>query len=183
MRVMKTLPALALCGLAVAACVPNGSPGDAGAPAPNGSEASARLLDSSGGQLAVASAAQQNDGLRISVSASGLRPGSYGLHVHAVGRCDAPDFTSAGPHWNPTMRQHGSQNPQGTHRGDLPNLIVGANGQGEIAFTIPDARLSGGVGGMLDADGAAIVVHAGPDDYRTDPSGNSGARIGCGVFG
>lgn len=181
MRVMKTLPVAALCGLAVAACVPNGAPGDAGPPEP--AEANARILDSGGRQLALASAVQQNDGLRVSVTASGLRSGTYGLHVHAVGRCDAPDFTSAGPHWNPTMRQHGSQNPQGPHRGDLPNLIVGANGQGEIAFTIPDARISGGVGGMLDADGAAIVVHAGPDDYRTDPSGNSGARIGCGVFG
>lgn len=183
MRVRKTLPVAALCGLAVAACVPNESPGDAGAPAPAWTEASARILDAGGRQLAVANAVQQNDGLRISVSSTGLRAGTYGVHVHAVGRCDAPDFTSAGPHWNPTMRQHGSQNPQGPHRGDLPNLSVGANGQGEIAFTIPDARLSGGVGGMLDADGAAIVVHAQPDDYRTDPSGNSGARIGCGVFG
>lgn len=183
MGVIKTLPVAALCGLTVAACVPNGTPPNTGAPASARSEATARLLDPTGRQLAVASAVQQNEGLRISVNASGLRPGSYGLHVHSVGRCDAPDFTSAGPHWNPTMRQHGSLNPQGTHRGDLPNLIVGANGQGEIAFTIPEARLSGGVGGMLDADGAAIVAHAGPDDYRTDPSGNSGARIGCGVFG
>jgi superoxide dismutase, Cu-Zn family len=183
MRVRKRLPIAALCGLAVAGCVPNGSVGDAGGPPPGAAQAGARLLDSGGRQLAVASAVQLNDGLRISVSANGLRPGSYGLHVHSVGRCDAPDFTSAGPHWNPTMRQHGSQNPQGTHRGDLPNLIVGANGQGEIAFTIPEARLSGGVGGMLDADGAAVVLHAGPDDYRTDPSGNSGARIACGVFG
>ncbi|MFN3726581.1 MAG: superoxide dismutase family protein [Allosphingosinicella sp.] len=181
MRLRKSFPVAILGGLAVAACVPNGSPGNAGLPGP--AEASARILDAAGRQLAAASAVQQNDGLRISVSSSGLRAGTYGLHVHAVGRCDPPDFTSAGGHWNPTMRQHGSQNPQGPHRGDLPNLIVGANGQGEIAFTIPDARLSGGVGGMLDADGAAIVVHAGPDDYRTDPSGNSGARIGCGVFG
>ena len=181
MRVSKTLPVVALCGLAVAACVPNASPGEVSAPA--ASEANARIVDSAGRELAVASAVQQNDGLRISVSSSGLRAGAYGVHVHAVGQCGAPDFTSAGPHWNPTMRQHGAENPQGTHRGDLPNLIVGANGQGEIAFTIPDARLSGGVGGMMDADGAAIVVHAQADDYRTDPSGNSGARIGCGVFG
>ena len=181
MRVRKMLPVAALCGLAVAACVPNASPGDA--PAPGVSEANARILDAGGRQLALATAAQQNDGLRVSVSASGLRAGVYGVHVHAVGQCGEPDFASAGPHWNPTMRQHGAQNPQGPHRGDLPNLIVGANGQGEIAFTIPDARLSGGVGGMLDADGAAIMVHAQADDYRTDPSGNSGARIGCGVFG
>ena len=93
-----------------------------------------------------------------SVSASGLRPGSYGLHVHAAGRCEG-DFTSAGPHWNPTMRQHGSQNPQGPHRGDLPNLIVGANGQGEIAFTIPDARVSGGVGGTSDLEAIAEAFH------------------------
>jgi len=181
MRVKATLPVVVLMGLAVAGCVPNGSPSDAGEP--GASDASARILDAGGRELAVASAAQIGDGLRISISSTGLGAGTYGVHVHATGRCEQPGFTSAGPHWNPTMRQHGSQNPQGPHRGDLPNLIVGANGQGEIAFTIPDARLTGGVGGMLDADGAAIVVHQSPDDYRTDPSGNSGARIGCGVFG
>ena len=183
MRVKATLPVAALLGLTVAGCIPNGPPSDAGEPGAGASDASARIIDSGGRELAVASATQLGDGLRISVSSTGLGAGTYGVHVHTAGRCEAPGFNSAGPHWNPTMREHGAQNPQGPHRGDLPNLIVGANGQGEIAFTVPDARLAGGVGGMLDADGAAIVVHQGADDYRTDPSGNSGARIGCGVFG
>jgi Cu-Zn family superoxide dismutase len=98
--------------------------------------------------------------------------------VHAVGRCDPPGFESAGPHWNPTGREHGSQNPRGQHLGDLPNLLVGADGEGSFDLGIAGADLRA----MLDTDGAALVIHAGADDYRTDPSGNSGARIACGVF-
>jgi Cu-Zn family superoxide dismutase len=132
---------------------------------------------------ATASAAPGGGGLRVRIEAAGLAPGVYGVHVHAVGRCDPPGFDSAGPHWNPTGRQHGSQNPQGPHLGDLPNLQVGTDGAGSLEFTIPGAGLTGDSGALLDGDGAALLVHAGPDDYRTDPSGNSGARIACGVFG
>ena len=95
-----------------------------------------------------------------------------------VGACDAPGFTTAGGHWNPTMRQHGSMNPNGQHEGDLPNLMIGSNGRGSLGAVIPGATIAG----LLDADGAALVVHAGPDDLMTDPAGNSGARIACGVF-
>jgi Cu-Zn family superoxide dismutase len=95
-----------------------------------------------------------------------------------VGRCDAPDFTSAGGHWNPTQKKHGTMNPQGPHQGDLPNLVIGSDGRGTIGAVIPGATLAG----LLDADGAAMVIHAGPDDLMTDPSGNSGGRIACGVF-
>ncbi len=110
----------------------------------------------------------------LTIEATGLPAGVHGLHLHAVGRCDAPDFTSAGPHWNPTNREHGSENPAGPHLGDLPNLTVGPDGRGGVTLAVPP--------GLLDGDGAALVIHAEPDDYRTDPSGNSGARIACAVL-
>jgi superoxide dismutase, Cu-Zn family len=117
------------------------------------------------------------DAMRLTVNATGMPPGSHGLHVHTVGKCDAPDFQTAGAHWNPAMKQHGRDNPMGAHDGDLPNLVIDADGSGTVS-----APLSGNASDLLDADGAAIVIHAAPDDYRTDPSGNSGGRIACGVF-
>lgn len=146
-------------------------------------EARAEVRDAGGRLVAEAVAVEAGGRLRVRVEAAGLAPGSYGAHIHAVGRCDPPDFDSAGPHWNPTQRRHGSQNPQGQHLGDLPNLLVGANGEGSFELGIAGGELSGGSLALLDGDGAALVIHAGPDDYRTDPSGNSGARIACGVFG
>ena len=146
-------------------------------------EARAQARAPTGNAVAEATVTEAADGLRVRVTATGLAPGAYGAHVHAVGRCDPPGFDSAGPHWNPGNRAHGMQNPQGPHLGDLPNLMVGENGEGSFEVRIPDARLSGGARSMLDGDGAALVIHAGADDYRTDPSGNSGARIACGVFG
>lgn len=145
-------------------------------------DARAELRDPAGRVVARSAVSESTAGVRVQIEAAGLGAGTYGAHVHAVGRCDAPDFASAGPHWNPTGHQHGSENPQGPHLGDLPNLVVGSNGAGSIEFVVPNATLRG-VQGVLDADGAAVVVHASPDDYRTDPSGNSGARIACGVLG
>lgn len=121
-------------------------------------------------------------GNEVRIAINGLRPGRYGVHLHAVGRCEGPAFESAGPHWNPTTRQHGRLNPAGHHRGDLPNLEVGADGTGRLAFTIAGPTIWHRRNGFLDADGTALVVHAAPDDERTDPSGNSGARIACGVL-
>ncbi len=119
--------------------------------------------------------------IQVRIQAAGLAPGQYGAHIHAVGRCDGPGFESAGPHWNPTARHHGSLNAQGPHLGDLPNLEIGADGHGRVEFAIP-GELQGGEHPLFDADGAAIVLHAAPDDYRTDPAGNSGARIACAVL-
>ncbi|HVQ09381.1 MAG TPA: superoxide dismutase family protein [Allosphingosinicella sp.] len=118
----------------------------------------------------------------VRIAASGMRPGRYAVHLHAVGRCDGPAFESAGPHWNPTARQHGRLNPQGHHLGDLPNLDIGANRTGRLEFTIPGTGGWDGAHPLFDADGASIVIHAGPDDYRTDPSGNSGGRVACGIL-
>lgn len=144
--------------------------------------AAAELRGSGGQALGRASATQVHNDTRVVIEATGLPPGTYAAHIHTTGRCDGPDFTSAGGHWNPLGRQHGSRNPQGPHVGDLPNLVVGPNGRGSLAYVIPAAYLVLSAAPMLDEDGAAVVVHAGPDDYRTDPSGNSGARIACGVL-
>lgn len=174
---------LVLIGAAAAAAV-GCSARDSGVEPPSDlTDARAEIRDSSGRVVAQATAMSSGDRLRVRVEAAGLAPGSYAAHVHAVGRCDPPGFESAGGHWNPTGRQHGSQNPRGPHLGDLPNLLVGADGQGSFEFTIAGARLAGGANAMMDEDGAAVVIHANPDDYRTDPSGNSGARIACGGFG
>ena len=107
-------------------------------------------------------------------------PGTHGIHVHAVGRCDPPGFESAGPHWNPMSRQHGTLNPQGPHMGDMMNITVAMDGSATVNVMTQGGTLRG-VDRLLDADGAAVVIHASADDYRTDPSGNSGARIACGV--
>ena len=120
-------------------------------------------------------------GIEVRVQAAGLPAGHYGVHLHAVGRCQGPSFASAGAHWNPTARQHGSLNPAGHHLGDLPNLDVDEQGAGRLEFTIAGASTSGAQG-FFDADGTSLVIHAAADDYRTDPSGNSGARIACGVL-
>jgi Cu-Zn family superoxide dismutase len=99
-----------------------------------------------------------------------------------VGKCDAPDFTSAGPHFNPTGKQHGALNPQGSHAGDLPNLNVGPDGTGRLETATEQITLGPGATSLWDADGSALVVHAAPDDFTTDPTGNAGGRIACGIL-
>jgi len=145
--------------------------------------AQAEIRDGGNAVRARSSVSQVGDALRVRVESNGLPPGIYGAHLHGVGRCDRPTFETAGPHWNPSSRQHGRDNPNGQHLGDLPNLMVGTDGRGSFEFTVPGASLSGGAMALLDGDGAALVIHARPDDYRTDPSGNSGTRIACGVLG
>lgn len=144
--------------------------------------AHAVLRNAQGEEKAQAIATQVGDGVRISLKASGMAAGTYGVHVHAIGRCEAPDFRSAGAHWNPTSRQHGKDNPQGMHMGDLPNLVVGADGRGSVDYVIAAATLKSGATPMLDPDGASVMIHSTADDYVTDPSGNSGGRIACGVL-
>jgi len=132
------------------------------------------LINGAGGSAGAVQAEPRQGGYYLRIAASGLSPGEHGLHLHSVGRCDGPNFQSAGPHWNPANKQHGHLNPLGAHQGDLPNLTVSANGHGAINFLVS--------GEIADADGTALVIHAKPDDYRTDPSGNSGDRIACAVL-
>jgi Cu-Zn family superoxide dismutase len=109
-------------------------------------------------------------------------PGPHGLHIHEVARCEEPRITTAGGHFNPEKKQHGTQNPAGPHAGDLPNITIGPDGNGRLETVESRIRLSGGPLSLFDADGSAIVIHAAPDDYTTDPTGNSGDRIACGVI-
>jgi Cu-Zn family superoxide dismutase len=171
-------PAFATLLLAAAGCATTND-----APAGNGDVATAAIHDASGRTVANARLEQAGAAIRVHVESAGLAAGNYGTHVHAVGLCEPPGFTTAGAHWNPTGRQHGSENPQGAHLGDLPNLVVDASGRGSVDFSISSASIASGSDALLDADGAAIVIHAQADDYRTDPSGNSGARIACGILG
>jgi superoxide dismutase, Cu-Zn family len=144
-----------------------------------GSEtATAKLARADGTDKGIAKLAQRSDGLWLNVSAKGLPAGTYGIHLHAVGKCEGPDFTSAGAHWNPEGKQHGFDNPMGAHAGDLRNLVVNASGVGMLEAKLSDATLSS----ALDADGLSMLIHEKADDYSTDPSGNSGKRIICGVF-
>jgi superoxide dismutase, Cu-Zn family len=164
--------------LGLAACATRSEPLE---PAPSEPSGPIELRDASGRTVATATVGEAG-GVRVRLEATALAPGTYGVHIHDLGQCEPPGFESAGPHWNPTRRQHGRLNPSGPHLGDLPNLSVGTNGGGAVEFTIAGADLHDGENALFDEDGAALVVHAGPDDYRTDPSGNSGARIACGVI-
>ncbi len=162
--------------IALAACQPKTMSGDA--PPAAGRTATATLMTAAGKKVGMVTVSETAGGLHIVVKANDLPPGLHGLHLHTVGKCEAPDFASAGPHWNPTGMKHGSKNPMGPHEGDLPNIMIGADGKGMIAADIPGASFAG----LLDADGAAMVLHAATDDLMTDPSGNSGARLACGVL-
>jgi Cu-Zn family superoxide dismutase len=147
-----------------------------------GQTAMATLFAADGSPRGRVQATDTGGAIRLMITGEGLPAGSHGVHIHMTGNCTPPDFSSAGGHWNPTGREHGKNNPQGMHMGDLPNLLIGTDGRGSLEITIADASVSDGSNPLLDADGAAMVVHAGPDDLMTDPSGNSGGRIACGVF-
>ena len=144
------------------------------------------LLRGDGTAIGAVRVYQENTGVMLRIEADGLPPGVHGVHLHMTGRCDPPDFKSAGAHWNPTEKQHGHQNPQGFHTGDLGNLGVGEDGKLVAGLLVPGARLNADGPGdgpiMKDEDGAALVFHAKADDEKTDPSGNSGDRIACAVL-
>lgn len=176
-KLMMTVATFAFPGLVACAPMQDGPAAGLNPPA-----ATAEIRDATGRVVATANA-RDHAGLTMRVEATGLRPGTYAVHLHSVGRCDPPDFTSAGSHWNPTAHQHGRLNPLGPHFGDLPNIEIGTDGRGSIAFALPSGSVRRGEHVLLDSDGAALVIHANADDYRTDPTGNSGGRIACGVFG
>ena len=171
----------AMLTIGLTACASKMSNGDATGDL-SGIAAGTQLRNSAGRVVGSASVTQVGDGLRVIINSDELSPGPHGAHVHTVGACTPPTFDSAGPHWNPSGRQHGIENPRGPHLGDMPNLDVGGDGKGRLDFTIASVRLQDGDRPLLDADGASVVIHASADDHRTDPSGNSGGRIACGVL-
>lgn len=139
----------------------------------------ARMRDASGrdlGELALAETAQ---GIQVAGQLRGVPPGEHGFHVHTTGRCEPP-FESAGGHWNPTNAQHGFEVPGGPHFGDMRNVTVGADSTVMTQGTTARGTLRG-ANALIDADGATVMIHAKPDDYRSQPSGDAGDRIACGV--
>ena len=143
--------------------------------------ASATINDVANTTIGTATFADTPAGVLVSISVSGLGIGPHGVHLHAIGQCTTPGFTSAGPHFNPGDKAHGFLNPGGHHAGDLPNIISPPAGVHRVQFLVEGLKLSGR-GGLLDGDGASIVIHGSEDDYATDPAGNSGGRIACGVI-
>ena len=143
--------------------------------------ATAVLRSANGAPAGTALVAASGNEVTITVAAIGLPQGAHGLHLHMVGSCEAPTFASAGGHLNPHAMQHGTANPAGSHLGDLPNLVVDSYGAGTITAEFRDGRTSAEAA-LFDGDGTAIVIHADPDDLKTDPSGNSGTRLACGVL-
>lgn len=140
--------------------------------------AEAILYNGAGKRVGIATLTPANGHLNGTVQVTGgLTPGNHGMHIHAIGKCTLPDFTSAGGHFNPDGKEHGLQNPNGSHAGDLPTIVANAQGAGKttvIAHTTLET--------LLDEDGASLVIHADADDMKSDPTGNSGGRVICGVF-
>jgi Cu-Zn family superoxide dismutase len=145
-----------------------------------GATATARLLDRSGAEVGTAKLQETPHGVLITSAFTKLPPGVHAYHVHAVGKCEPP-FDSAGPHFNPTQHAHGFEAANGYHAGDLPNVVIPASGEGAAESFAEGVTLRPGSASLLDADGAALIVHANADDHHTDPAGNAGDRIACGV--
>lgn len=166
--------------IVAAACASAPSPGDRVA------SASATIVSAAGDVRGTADVWQDRDKIvHVDVRLSNMPPGTHAIHLHAVGQCDgsgSTPFASAGPHYNPLGRQHGLENPAGPHAGDAHNFTINADGTGRASFTTDRVSLTEGSTSLLDNDGSSIVIHAGVDDQMSQPAGNSGGRIACGVL-
>jgi superoxide dismutase, Cu-Zn family len=143
--------------------------------------AHADIVNAAGDKIGTATFVPSAGGVRVDLNVSQLPPGTHGVHIHTTGKCEGPAFTSAGPHFNPANKKHGRDNPAGPHNGDMPNIEVGPDGKAVTSLLDTNVTLSDGPNSLFQEGGTSIVIHASQDDYKTDPSGNSGARIACGV--
>ncbi len=149
------------------------------APAAGADEAQTTMHNSSGEEVGSVTLVPTENGVLLHAKLENMPEGTHAFHIHETGQCDPPSFTSAGGHHNPTAADHGFFSNGGVHAGDMPNIHVPASGSLEIEVLNVWVGLDGL---LLDDDGAAIVVHEGADDYRTDPAGDAGSRIACGVI-
>ncbi|TWT06723.1 superoxide dismutase family protein [Planococcus sp. CPCC 101016] len=140
------------------------------------------MMDSDGNAIGTAELSEEDAGVMVTLEVEGLEEGMHGIHFHETGMCETPDFESAGGHFNPTGAMHGMDNPDGPHAGDLPNIEVSDDGTATQEFTAENVTMAiGEENSLLKEGGTALVIHAGEDDQMTDPSGDSGDRIACGV--
>jgi superoxide dismutase, Cu-Zn family len=179
MMLLGVATAVVLAG-GIAAAQSAGAAGAVQAPgAPD--QAKAQLKNTDGQAVGEAVLTETPHGVLISVTLTGVPAGPHAIHIHQTGRCEPP-FTTAGGHFNPGSMQHGINNPMGMHAGDLPNIQVPADSRLTVEMLDPSVSLKPGPNSLFDADGSAIVIHQGADDYMSDPAGNAGARIACGVI-
>jgi Cu-Zn family superoxide dismutase len=142
----------------------------------------AELKDRDGKSIGMATFREVSGGVVIDVDVKGITPGLHAVHVHAIGKCEGPAFTSAGGHFNPAQKKHGLRSAEGPHAGDMPNMYIAKDGTGRFEVLADNITLKTGGRSVFDADGSALVIHAGADDDITDPTGNSGDRAACGVI-
>ena len=140
------------------------------------------LSDGTGKSVGTAELSPAAKGVSISLNLMNLPPGEHAIHVHTVAKCEGPAFTTAGPHLNPDMKHHGLQNPEGPHAGDMPNFTVAADGTAKTSVAAPGITMGDDSHSVFSNGGTALVIHASADDMKSDPAGNSGARIACGVI-
>ncbi len=151
-------------------------------PAPAAKPVTVKLSDAKGKSIGTAKLSADPGGVKITLAVKGLTPGDHAIHVHETAKCDAPDFKSAGGHFNPAHKKHGSANPEGPHAGDMPNFTVDAKGASTASLVAANLTLDEGAHSVFTSGGTALVIHDKADDFKTDPAGAAGDRIACGLI-